>query len=564
VRSGRASTGRAGVALAAALTVTMGLAACSDDAPNPPKPTSPTSVQGSATPTGAQNAGSAPAWQQQVNFDSSSAQPRPTLVKVYPLQRLDGRLLLTADIVAQGTTGQKLLGNNYFCRCNGATSMQDVSLVDTTDRVRYGPLRMGSASGRTYASTINYIFQPVGTTYRIGAFFPDPGPSVTTMGVDLQQAGIAPAIPIVDGGQPAAGLVSGTVNGTVSGGPGTTGTETGGSVAAGPAPTATSPNGGDNGGPLVTWSVPPPGSDAYVDQHDLIAKVVGGTVNKGGNRKTGVVTLNADVLFAFDSAKLSGKAAALINEARSILTSSADESKPVAVTGYTDSKGTPQYNQSLSTRRAQAAATALRSRSLGSIKLQVTGRGEADPVARNTRPDGSDSPAGRALNRRVEITYTPKQAPIPTTEAAAPQPSASIDPSQIVSLPAATVKGNGVAAARMAATVQPIREDGTLSLVSVDITAEQDTLLIDAFTSHSKANQDIGIFRITDPATKRVYIPAYDSGDPYRVMGTYTHRLPAGQAAHFAFYAGALPGSASAVDVDLDQLGTARNVPVIR
>jgi outer membrane protein OmpA-like peptidoglycan-associated protein len=35
----------------------------------------------------------------------------------------------------------------------------------------------------------------------------------------------------------------------------------------------------------------------------------------------------------------------------------------------------------------------------------VAGHGEADPVARNTNTDGTDNPRGRALNRRVEISF---------------------------------------------------------------------------------------------------------------------------------------------------------------
>ena len=38
-------------------------------------------------------------------------------------------------------------------------------------------------------------------------------------------------------------------------------------------------------------------------------------------------------------------------------------------------------------------------------RLAAIGYGEADPVASNTNPDGSDNPRGRALNRRVEIHY---------------------------------------------------------------------------------------------------------------------------------------------------------------
>jgi hypothetical protein len=116
----------------------------------------------------------------------------------------------------------------------------------------------------------------------------------------------------------------------------------------------------------------------------------------------------------------------------------------------------------------------------------------------------------------------------------------------------------------MSAAVRPIVETGTLSLVSMEITAEQDTLLIDAFSARSKADQDISAFTIVDPATKRVYLAAYDQDDPYRVMGTYTHRMSAGKPLHFAFYAAALPQNLSSATVDLDQLGAAKNVPITR
>ena len=543
---------------AVAVVAVLGLSACSGDSnPSPTKASAKPSSGStqSGAPTGAAS-GLTPAWQQVGNFDALQGQSRSALVKVYPLQRIDGRLLLTVDIVAQGTAGQKLTGLNYLCRCQEKGDLEDVSLIDTTDRVRYGPLRAGSATGVPYSSNINTLFQDVGTTYRVGGFYPDPGPAVTSMSVDLQLAGIAPAIPIMDGGQPAPNLVLAAAGGT----------------APNPTPSVAAATGGDGNGPLVTWTTPAPGPDAYVDRHELIAKVVGGTVNEGGNRKQGIVTLNADVLFAFNSAKLSSKAGALVNQARSIVTSKADPTKPVAVVGYTDSKGSPTYNKTLSQKRADAVAKALRSGNLGSIKLNVSGRGEDDPVARNTTESGADNPRGRALNRRVEITYVPKPAPVatpsptppPATSAAGASASTGSTSAPAITLPPASVKSNGVPAAMMTAAVHPIVEDGTLSLVTLDVTAQQDTLLLDAFTARSKADQDLSAFTIVDPTTKRVYLAAYDSDNKYRVMSTFTHRLAAGQPLHFAFYAAALPQSLSAATVDLDQLGAARNVPVIR
>ncbi|MCL2424610.1 MAG: hypothetical protein FWD11_12090 [Micrococcales bacterium] len=39
------------------------------------------------------------------------------------------------------------------------------------------------------------------------------------------------------------------------------------------------------------------------------------------------------------------------------------------------------------------------------LKVNAVGRGSADPVAKETKADGSDDENGRALNRRVEIRY---------------------------------------------------------------------------------------------------------------------------------------------------------------
>ncbi len=541
-----------------ALTATLGLSACSKGGSTPaPTATADAGPTGSGSPSSVPTEtaapGPVPAWQQVGNFDAVAGRERKALIKVYPLQRIEGRLLLTVDIVAQGTSGQVLNGYNYFGLSLSNGDLSHVSLVDTTDRVRYGALRAG-AGGKVFTSNIGNLFHPVGTTYRVGGFFPDPGPGVTSMGVDLQLAGIAPSVPIVDGGEPATGLV--------------TDPSTGATPVAGPSVQATT--GGDGNGPLVTWPTSRPGPDAHVDKHDLIAKVVGGTVNEGGNRREGIVTLNADLLFAFNSAELSSRATGLIAQARAILTAKADPAHPVSVIGYTDSKGTPTFNQTLSQKRATAAATALRHGGLGKLKLTVSGRGESEPVEPNTAPGGGDNPRGRALNRRVEITYVPKPPPAPTAtptpvSTATPLPGAGSPAGPAVTLPPRTVRGRGsLPPALIGATVAPIVEDGTLSLISVDLTAQEQTLVVDAFTGRLRAATDIAAFTVVDPATKRVYLAAYDRDDRNRVMGTYTHRLTPGQPEHYAFYAAALPAGLSTATIDLDQLGAAKNVTVVR
>lgn len=73
----------------------------------------------------------------------------------------------------------------------------------------------------------------------------------------------------------------------------------------------------------------------------------------------------------------------------------------VSVVGHTDNTGSAAYNQDLSERRAQSVASVLRSGGVSSGRLNVRGAGENQPVATNT------TEAGRAANRRVDITITP-------------------------------------------------------------------------------------------------------------------------------------------------------------
>mgnify|MGYP000004659194 CR=1 FL=1 len=73
----------------------------------------------------------------------------------------------------------------------------------------------------------------------------------------------------------------------------------------------------------------------------------------------------------------------------------------VTVVGHTDSRGTDEYNQGLSERRAGAARTYLMSQGISPDRIEAVGRGETEPV------DSNDSDTGRQANRRVEITMVP-------------------------------------------------------------------------------------------------------------------------------------------------------------
>ena len=69
--------------------------------------------------------------------------------------------------------------------------------------------------------------------------------------------------------------------------------------------------------------------------------------------------------------------------------------------GHTDSDGSDQYNEELSSRRANAVAQYLVSQQLDSQRFSVQGLGESQPIASNA------SASGKAQNRRVEIQIVP-------------------------------------------------------------------------------------------------------------------------------------------------------------
>jgi len=112
------------------------------------------------------------------------------------------------------------------------------------------------------------------------------------------------------------------------------------------------------------------------------------------------ITVDAGLLFDFGDDRLRPEAQVVLATVAQVLQ---DNDVPAAtVEGHTDSLGGDNLNQTLSKSRADAVANALRSAGV-TCDLDVTGYGSSRPVALNTNPDGTDNPAGRQLNRRVEI-----------------------------------------------------------------------------------------------------------------------------------------------------------------
>jgi OOP family OmpA-OmpF porin len=101
------------------------------------------------------------------------------------------------------------------------------------------------------------------------------------------------------------------------------------------------------------------------------------------------------VFFDFDRADLTDRARQIIAEAAQAVNSTG--TTRIEVAGHADRSGTPQYNQRLSQRRAEAVAAELSRRGISRNQMSVQAFGESRPLVPTA--DGVREPQ----NRRVEI-----------------------------------------------------------------------------------------------------------------------------------------------------------------
>lgn len=109
----------------------------------------------------------------------------------------------------------------------------------------------------------------------------------------------------------------------------------------------------------------------------------------------GLVLTLGDVLFDTDSAALRAGTVRNLEVLKQFLAENPDRS--VIIEGHTDSTGTPDYNASLSQRRANSVAAFLRESGIPSERIVAVGYGQDFPVASN------QSGVGRQQNRRVDV-----------------------------------------------------------------------------------------------------------------------------------------------------------------
>lgn len=107
------------------------------------------------------------------------------------------------------------------------------------------------------------------------------------------------------------------------------------------------------------------------------------------------LTIDSDVLFAFDSSTIREGAKPTIARIIRVLANNPD--KTITVTGHTCDIGSEAYNQGLSERRANAVRQYMVTSGISASRIETAGRGETQPLVPN------NSEEARMLNRRVEL-----------------------------------------------------------------------------------------------------------------------------------------------------------------
>ena len=143
------------------------------------------------------------------------------------------------------------------------------------------------------------------------------------------------------------------------------------------------------------------GIGVYMDNQEskLRERLQGSGVSVTRQRDNIILNMPSNITFASDQSDIKPNFYEVLNSVALVLKEF--NQTLVDVNGHTDSDGSDQYNEELSSRRANAVAQYLVSQQLDSQRFSVQGMGESQPIASNA------SASGKAQNRRVEIQIVP-------------------------------------------------------------------------------------------------------------------------------------------------------------
>jgi outer membrane protein OmpA-like peptidoglycan-associated protein len=106
------------------------------------------------------------------------------------------------------------------------------------------------------------------------------------------------------------------------------------------------------------------------------------------------------IFFDFDKSSLRSESIFQLDKLYEILVE--NPSYTAELRAHTDAKGSVEYNNALSQRRATAAKDYLLRKGIPSHRIKTSTFGENDPIAKN-EVNGQDTEEGRQYNRRVEL-----------------------------------------------------------------------------------------------------------------------------------------------------------------
>jgi outer membrane protein OmpA-like peptidoglycan-associated protein len=139
----------------------------------------------------------------------------------------------------------------------------------------------------------------------------------------------------------------------------------------------------------------------YMDRQEakLRAQLKGTGVGVTRNGDNIILNMPGNVTFQTNSADINAGFYQVLNSVALVLKEF--DKTVVDVAGHADSTGDDAMNMELSQRRATSVSSYLGAQGISSQRLITVGYGETRPIASN------DTPEGRQLNRRVEITLQP-------------------------------------------------------------------------------------------------------------------------------------------------------------
>jgi len=147
--------------------------------------------------------------------------------------------------------------------------------------------------------------------------------------------------------------------------------------------------------------------DGVCDGIDLCPGTPRGTkVDAKGCPVDVVKLLLSSVHFEFDRSAIQPFYEVILDEVAKSLLKDENRTVELELRGHTDAIASEDYNYRLGQARADNVKTYLVNRGVAPARIVTKSYSELEPIAPNTKADGSDNPEGRALNRRVEMVPT--------------------------------------------------------------------------------------------------------------------------------------------------------------